>query len=106
MGTVGKFTKIYEQVREHFLNGVVTDIPSDPVVRLKKDGNWVIESKAEQQNQETVFEVSLREFWIYFDCNFENMRSNGYTISKQDIDDYIKFVKDIREMYGITELYR
>ncbi len=102
MRIVGSFKVIYEQV----MNGVdVSHIPQ-PVVRLKKDGNWVIESKAEQQNQEIVFEVSLREFWIYFDCNFEDMRSNGYTISKQDIDDYIKFVKDIREMYGITELYR
>jgi Holliday junction resolvase RusA-like endonuclease len=105
MGTVGKFTKIYERVREYFLNGVVTGIPSDSVVRYNGD-QWIIESRTKPQNQEIVLEVSLREFWIYFDCNFEDMRSNGYTISKQDIDDYIKFVKDIREMYGITELYR
>jgi len=89
MRTVGTFKKIYEQAREYHLNGVVSGI-SDPVVRLERDGEWVIESRLEPQ-ETTVVEVSLDDFQSYFYYSFED---ESFEPTEQDVEDYIKFVKE------------
>jgi len=90
MRTVGTFKKIYEQARE-YINGVdVSDIPTDPVVRLERDGRWVIESRLEP-SQETVIEVSLDEFQSYF---YESFKDKKYIPTEEDVSGYVKFVEE------------
>jgi hypothetical protein len=94
MRIVGSFKVIYEQARH--LNNI--EHTPDLVVRLKKDGNWVIEPRTEPCG-EIVLEVGLKEFWNYFYCCFDHMMTNqNYVVSKQDILDYVRYVEDIREM--------
>jgi hypothetical protein len=89
------FTKIYEQARH--LNNI--EHTSDLVVRLKKDGNWVIESRIESRLEETVLEVTLEDFWSYWYHCYDDMRINvGYVPTKECVSDYVKYVEDIREM--------
>lgn len=89
------FLKVYEQI----MNDVnVSHIPQ-PVVRLKKDGNWVIESRIESRLEETVLEVTLEDFWSYWYHCYDDMRINvGYVPTKECVSDYVKYVEDIREM--------
>lgn len=89
MRTVGNFINIYEQARE-YNNGVVSGIPQDPVVRLESDGQWMIESREEPQ-QETVVEVSLDDFQKYWYYCFED---RNYIPTDPDVADYIKFIKE------------
>ena len=86
MRTVGTFKKIYEQARE-YNNGVVSGIPTDPVVRLEY-GKWIIESRLEPQ-QETVVEVSLDDFQRYWNESFEN---DEYIPTEKDVGDYVDYV--------------
>ncbi len=89
MRTVGTFKKIYEQARE-YNNGVdVSDIPSDPVVRLEY-GKWIIESRSEPQ-QETVVEVTLDDFQRYW---YESFEDKSYIPTDSDVADYVKFVEE------------
>jgi hypothetical protein len=89
MRTVGTFKKIYEQAREYHLNGVVSGI-SDPVVRLERDGEWVIESRLEPQ-ETTILETSLDDFQRYWN---ESFADKNYIPTDRDVEDYIKFVKE------------
>lgn len=89
MRTVGTFKKIYEQARE-YINGVdVSHIPSDPVVRLESDGKWVIESKLEPREQETVIEVGLEDFQSYWNYSFDDP---NYIPSDTDVADFVDYV--------------
>ena len=90
MRTVGTFKKIYEQAREYLLNDV-SHIPSDPVVRLESDGRWVIESRLEPREQETILETSLDDFYGYWYYCFAD---KNYIPTERDVEDYIKFVED------------
>ena len=90
MRTVGKFVDVYKQARE-YNNGVdVSDIPSDPVVRLESDGQWMIESRTEPCERETVIEVSLDDFQAYWYYCFDR----NYIPTEQDVADYVKFVEE------------
>jgi hypothetical protein len=90
MRTVGKFVDVYKQAREYlYTNGVdVSHIPQDPVVRLESDGQWIIESKLEPQ-QETVVEVSLDDFQSYFYYSFED---KSYIPTDSDVADFVDYV--------------
>ena len=88
MRTVGTFKKIYEQARE-YLNDV-SGLPTDPVVRLERDGKWVIESRLEPQ-ETTVIEVSLDDFQSYWHYCFED---ESYIPTEQDVSEYVKFVEE------------
>jgi hypothetical protein len=88
MRTVGTFADVYKQARE-YLNGVdVSDIPSDPVVRLESDGQWIIESRGEPQ-QETVIEVRLEDFQSYWNYSFNDP---NYIPTSDDVADYVDYV--------------
>ena len=90
MRTVGTFADVYKQARE-YNNGVdVSHIPTDPVVRLERDGRWVIESRLEPQETVDV-EVSLEDFQSYWYYSFED---ENYIPTDSDVADYVKFVKE------------
>jgi len=86
MRTVGKFVDVYKQART-YLNDV-SGIPSDPVIRLESDGQWVLESRLEPQ-QETVVEVSLDDFQSYWCYAFED---RNYIPDVADIEQYVDYV--------------
>jgi hypothetical protein len=86
MRTVGTFRDVYKQARE-YNNGVVSGIPSDPVVRLEY-GKWIIESRLEPQ-QETVVEVSLDDFQNYWNESFED---ESFEPTDSDVADFVDYV--------------
>ena len=86
MRTVGTFADVYKQAREYIND--VSDIPSDPVVRLESDGKWVIESRLEPQ-QETVVEVALDDFRSYFYYSFDD---ENYIPNERDVADFVDYV--------------
>ena len=87
MRTVGKFVDVYKQAKSND----VSHIPSDPVVRLESDGQWMIESRTEPCERETVIEVSLDDFQAYWRYSFED---ENYIPTEQDVADYVKFVEE------------
>ena len=88
MRTVGKFVDVYKQARE-YNNGVdVSDIPSDPVVRLESDGQWIIESRLEPQETVDV-EVRLEDFQSYWNYSFDDP---NYIPTSDDVADFVDYV--------------